>query len=113
MTFMVVNFELVPDQASHPRASPQRRRKAVRLGTFQQQRYQPFPLRGCQQRLAPGASGAAQRGRALLLVLPPPLTEGGGGLALPALPPRPQHLVAPQTSEHLYLGACHFVFSSP
>ena len=31
----------------------------------------PFPLRGVQQRLAPGAPGAAQR-RALLLVLPPP-----------------------------------------
>ena len=46
------------------------------FGAFEQQRRQAFPLRGVQQRLAPGTSGAPQRGRALLLVLPPPRTDG-------------------------------------
>ena len=75
MPFVVVDPELVPDQASHPRASPQRRREAVRFGAFEQQRRQAFPLRGVQQRLASGAPGAPQRSSTLLQILPPPRTD--------------------------------------
>ena len=75
MPFVVVDPELVPDQASHPRASPQRRGEAVRFGAFEQQRRQAFPLRGVQQRLASGASGAPQRSSTLLQILPPPDTD--------------------------------------
>ena len=74
--FVVVNPEFVSDQASHPRTSSQRRREVVCFRALQQQRHQPFPLRGVQERLAPGASGAAQRSRTLFEVLPPPHTDG-------------------------------------
>ena len=46
MAFVVADAKLVSDQASHPRATPQRRRETVRLGTIEQQRRQAFPLRG-------------------------------------------------------------------
>ncbi|MCY4588435.1 MAG: hypothetical protein OXB98_20615 [Bryobacterales bacterium] len=75
MPFVVVDPELVSDQASDPRTTPQRRREAVRLGTFQQQRYQSLPLCGVQQRLAPGTTGSARRSRTLLQVLPPLRTD--------------------------------------
>ncbi len=47
----------------------------MRFGAFEQQRLQALELRGVEQRLAAGASGLAQSGRALLAVLPPPLTD--------------------------------------
>ena len=76
MALVVVDPELVPDQPSHPLTTPQRRRETVCFGTLKQQRYQSFPLRGVQQRLAPGAPGAPQASGALLQVVPPPHTDG-------------------------------------
>ena len=46
MALVVRYAELVSDQASDPQTSPQRCGEAVRLGAFQQQRRQAFPLRG-------------------------------------------------------------------
>ena len=46
MAFVVGDAELVSDQASDSRTSPQRCGEAVRLGAFQQQRRQAFPLCG-------------------------------------------------------------------
>ena len=76
VAFVVVDPELVLDQASHPQASPQQHQEAVRFGTFSQQRRQALSLHGVQQRLAPGSSDAPQRSRTLLQVLPPPRTSG-------------------------------------
>ena len=51
MAIVIAHAELVSDQTSHPRTSPQWRREAVRLGPFEQQRLEAFELRGVQQRL--------------------------------------------------------------
>ena len=76
VAFVVCDPALVGDQASHPRAGPQGRREAVSFGAFEQQRRQALARRGVEQRLASGASGAAQPGRTLPEVLPPPFTDG-------------------------------------
>ena len=75
VALVVVDAELVGDQTSHPRAGPQRRREAVGLGALEQQRRQPLQLRGVYPWLTSGAPGAAQPGRTLLAVLPPPRTD--------------------------------------
>ena len=67
MAIVIAHAELVSDQTSHPRTSPQWRREAVRLGPFEQQRLEAFELRGVQQRLATGTPGLAESGRT-----PPP-----------------------------------------
>ena len=54
MALVIAHAELVSDQTSDPRTAPQRRREAVRLGAFQQQRLEAFELRGVQQRLTAG-----------------------------------------------------------
>ena len=46
MALVIAHAELVSDQTSDPRTAPQRRREAVRLGAFQQQRLEAFELRG-------------------------------------------------------------------
>jgi len=46
VAFVVAHAELVGDQTSDARAAPQWCRKAVRFGTFEQQREQAFELRG-------------------------------------------------------------------
>ena len=75
MAFVVAHAELVGDQTSDARAAPQRRREAVRLGAFEQQRDQALAPRGVEQRFASGAAGLQQPGRTVLAVLPPPLTD--------------------------------------
>ena len=79
MALVIAHAELVGDQTSHPRTAPQRRREAVRLGAFEQQRFEAFELRGVQQRLAAGAAGGAEPGLALLAVASSPLTDGLAG----------------------------------
>ena len=90
MACVVVDAELVRDQTSHPRTAPQRRREAVGFGACQQQRRQALELRGVEQRLASGATGAAQSGRTMLEILPPPLTDG---LSRDLQPPRRFRLI--------------------
>ena len=79
MAFVIAHAELVLDQTNHARTGPQRRREAVRLGAFEQQRFEAFELRGVQQRLAAGAAGGAEPGLALLAVASSPLTDGLAG----------------------------------
>ena len=51
MALVIAHAELVSDQTSDPRTAPQRRREALRLGAFQQQRLEAFELRGVCRRL--------------------------------------------------------------
>ena len=75
MALVIAHAELVSDQTSDPRTAPQRRREAVRLGAFQQQRLEAFELRGVQQRLTAGAAGLAQPGFAVTPVSSQPLAD--------------------------------------
>ncbi len=75
MALVIAHAELVSDQTSDPRTAPQRRREAVRLGAFQQQRLEAFELRGVQQRLTAGAAGLTQPGFAVTPVSSQPLAD--------------------------------------
>ncbi len=75
MALVIAHAELVSDQTSDPRTAPQRRREALRLGAFQQQRLEAFELRGVQQRLTAGAAGLAQPGFAVTPVSSQPLAD--------------------------------------
>jgi hypothetical protein len=57
MSLVITHAELLLDQMSHARASPQRSLIAQLLGTFQKQSLQALPVACAQTRLAPGASG--------------------------------------------------------
>ena len=76
MTFVVAHAEPLADEGGDPRAGPQRRGEAVRLGAGEQQLLELGELLGAQQRLAAGATGLAQGLGTLLAVLPDPLAHG-------------------------------------
>ena len=72
VAFVIAHAELVGDQTSDPRTSPQRRRKVMRLGALEQHLLQAFELCGVQQRLAAGAPSLAESGRTPLPMLANP-----------------------------------------
>ena len=64
MAFVIAHAELVGDQTRHPQTGPQRCREAMCFGALAQHCFQAFELLGVQQRLAAGAAGLAESGRA-------------------------------------------------
>ena len=75
MAFVVVDAELVGDQASHLRAAPQRRREVVGLGAGEQQLLQMLELLASQSRLAAGTTGLRQPPLAVCAVLLHPAAD--------------------------------------